>query len=349
MRIAQVAPLFESVPPKLYGGTERVVSYLTEELVKQGHDVTLFATADSITAARLRAIVRQGLRLDPDCQDPSPYHVIMLEEVLRASPSFDIIHFHTDYLHFGLTRRLLTPHITTLHGRLDLPYLVPLYKEFDDVPLVSISNSQRVPLSWANWQATVYHGLPLNQYQFHDRPGKYLAFIGRISPEKRVDHAIEVARRVGMEIRIAAKVDKADREYFETRIKPLLRQPYVNYIGEIGDSEKGEFLGNAFAMLFTVDWPEPFGLAMIEAFACGTPVIACRRGSVPEVMEDGRTGYIVNSLDEAVAAVEKVAGLDRRQVRHVFEKRFSATRMARDYLTVYRKVDRQRLISQATA
>lgn len=349
MRIAQVAPLFESVPPKLYGGTERVVSYLTEELVKQGHDVTLFATADSITAARLRAIVRQGLRLDPDCVDPLPYHVIMLEEVLRASPSFDIVHFHTDYLHFGLTRHLRTPHITTLHGRLDLPHLVPLYKEFNDVPLVSISNNQRVPLSWANWQATVYHGLPMDLYRFHERPGKYLAFIGRFSPEKRADHAIEIARRVGMEIRIAAKVDKADKEYFETQIKPLLRQPHVNYIGEIGDSEKDEFLGNAFAMLFTVDWPEPFGLAMIEAFACGTPVIAYRRGSVPEIMEDGRTGYIVKGLDEAVAAVEKIIDIDRWQVRQVFEERFSAMRMARDYLTVYRKMGRQHLLSQATA
>lgn len=344
MRIAQVAPLFESVPPKLYGGTERVVSYLTEELVKQGHDVTLFATADSTTNARLRAIAPQGLRLDADCVDPFPYHMVMLEELFRLAPIFDVIHFHTDYLHFLLTRRLKTPHITTLHGRLDLPHLIPLYKEFCDVPLVSISHSQRTPLPWVNWQATVYHGLPQDLYTFHPSQGKYLAFIGRISPEKRVDQAIEVARRVGMEIRIAAKVDKADKEYFETQIKPLFKQPHVTYIGEIGENEKDEFLGNAYAMLFTIDWPEPFGLAMIEALACGTPVIAYHRGSVPEVMEDGVCGYIVNSIDEAVAAVENVALLDRGHCRRVFEKRFSASRMARDYLAVYRKEDRQRLV-----
>ena len=247
--------------------------------------------------------------------DPFPYHMVMLEELFRLAPIFDVIHFHTDYLHFLLTRRLKTPHVTTLHGRLDLPHLIPLYKEFCDVPLVSISDSQRTPLPWVNWQGTVHHGLPQDLYAFHPGPGKYLAFIGRISPEKRVDHAIEVARRAGMEIRIAAKLDKADKEYFEAHIKPLFKQPHVNYIGEIGEDEKDEFLGNAYAMLFPIDWPEPFGLAMIEALACGTPVIAYNRGSVPEVMEDGVCGYIVDGIDEAVVAVEKIAHLDRGHCR----------------------------------
>jgi glycosyltransferase involved in cell wall biosynthesis len=338
VRIAQVAPLFESVPPKYYGGTERVVSYLTEELVGQGHDVTLFASGDSVTKAKLIAPCRRSLRLDKSCVDQLAHHILMLELVAKEARAFDAVHFHCDYLHFPLSRRQRVPHVTTLHGRLDLPDLAPLYREFPDVPVVSISDSQREPLPWVNWQATVYHGLPDDLYRFRPLPGKYLAFLGRISPEKRVDRAIEIAQRIGMPLKIAAKVDSVDREYFNEIVEPLLRGPNVEYLGEIGDGEKDEFLGNAFALVFPIDWPEPFGLVMIEALACGTPVIAYRRGSVPEVLEDGVTGFIVSGLEDAVRAAERIGSLDRRGCRRVFEERFSARRMARDYVAVYQRL-----------
>ncbi|HJV25650.1 MAG TPA: glycosyltransferase family 4 protein [Aromatoleum sp.] len=340
MRIAQVAPLFESVPPKFYGGTERVVSYLTEELVAQGHSVTLYASGDSHTRATLRPMAPRSLRLDPSCVAPLAHHVLMLEHVFAEAGNFDLIHFHVDYLHFAYTRRLPVPHLTTLHGRLDLPDLVPLYREFDDVPLASISDRQRLPLLWANWQGTVYHGLPPGLLPFSPGPGRYLAFLGRISPEKRVDRAIEVARRAGLPLRIAAKVDAADLAYFEQEIEPLLAQPHVEFIGEIGDADKAAFLGGAMALLFLIDWEEPFGLAMIESLACGTPVIAWRHGSVPEVIENGVDGFVVDSLEEAVAAVEAIASIDRAACRQAFERRFTAEAMARNYLRIYRHLQR---------
>lgn len=338
MRIAQVAPLYESVPPKYYGGTERIVSYLTEELVRQGHKVTLFASGDLATKARLIAPCRRALRLDKTSIDQMAHHILMLEQVFRDAAQFDIIHFHIDYLHFPLSRRQRTPHVTTLHGRLDIPDLVPLYKKFRDIPVVSISDAQREPLPWIDWQGTVYHGLPGDLYTFQEKPGKYLAFLGRISPEKRVDRAIQIAKKVGMEIKIAAKVDATDREYFEEMIKPLLNDPWTDYIGEIGEGEKDEFLGNAYALLFPIDWPEPFGMVMIEAMACGTPVIAYNQGSVPEVIEEGVTGFIVENLEEAVRAVKMVPSLSRKWCRQVFEERFSASRMASDYLLIYNQL-----------
>jgi glycosyltransferase involved in cell wall biosynthesis len=335
MRIAQVAPLFESVPPKYYGGTERVVSYLTEELVRQGHDVTLFASGDSVTSARLAATSRRSLRLDKHCIDQIAHHVLMLERVVQRAASFDVIHFHVDYLHFPYSRRHATPQLTTLHGRLDIPDLVPLYREFRDMPVVSISAAQREPLPFANWLGTVYHGLPHGLYRFRPERGEYLAFLGRIAPEKRVDRAIEIAKRVGLPLKIAAKVDDVDREYFQNLIKPLLRDPLIEYLGEIGEGEKDEFLGDARALLFPIDWPEPFGLVMVESMACGTPVIAFGGGSVPEVIDDGQTGFIVDDLDDAVAAVHRVDELSRRRCREAFEDRFTATRMACDYLDLY--------------
>ncbi len=335
MRIAQVAPLYESVPPKYYGGTERIVSYLTEELVRMGHEVTLFASGDSETSARLVACCRRSLRMDQRCVDQMAHHVLMMERVLRRADEFDVVHFHIDYLHFPVSRHRGLAHVTTLHGRLDIPDLVPLYREFREMPVVSISNAQREPLFFANWQATVYHGLPSDMYRFRAEPGKYFAFVGRISPEKRVDRAIEIARRVGIPLKIAAKVDRVDRDYFETAVEPLLRDPLVEFVGEIGDGEKDEFLGDAYALLFPIDWPEPFGLVMIEAMACGTPVIAYRHGSVPEVMEEGRTGFIVESLEEAVAAARRVPELSRARCRAVFDERFTSARMAGDYLQVY--------------
>jgi len=335
MRIAQVAPLSESVPPKLYGGTERVVSYLTEELVAQGHEVTLFASGDSRTRARLCAPVAKALRLGGSYDDAVPYHLVEIEEVVRRARDFDVVHFHTDYIHFPMARRLPVPHVTTLHGRLDLKDLILLYREFSDIPVVSISDAQRAPLAWANWQATVYHGLPLDLYRLSETADGYLAFLGRIAPEKRPDRAIEIARRAGVPLKIAAKVDRADQDYYERRIRPLLRGPGVEFVGEIGESEKQAFLGNACALLFPIDWPEPFGLVMIEAMACGTPVIAYRCGSVPEVIDDGVTGFVVDSVPAAVAAVERAAALDRRRVRQRFEERFSVARMAERYLEVY--------------
>jgi glycosyltransferase involved in cell wall biosynthesis len=340
MRIAQVAPLYESVPPKLYGGTERVVSYLTEELVRQGHDVTLFASADSVTSATLHPVCERSLRLEENVIDSLAHHVLMLERVAQSAAGFDLIHFHIDYLHFPITRRHGYRALTTLHGRLDIADIHPLFREFPEMNLVSISNSQRAPMMWANWMGTVYHGLPENLYRLHEKPGKYLAFLGRISREKRVDRAIEIAKRVGMPIKIAAKIDNADREYFETEIRHLLNDPLVEYLGEIGEAEKLELLGNAYALMFLIDWQEPFGFVMTEAMACGTPVVAYRMGSVPEVIDEGITGYIVDSMDAAASAVERVARLDRRTVRRVFEQRFSARRMARDYLELYRRIAR---------
>ena len=338
MRIAQVAPLYESVPPKYYGGTERVVSYLTEELVHQGHEVTLFASGDSVTKAHLVAACRRSLRLDKYCVDQLSHQILMLEHVFQRATEFDIIHFHVDYLHFPLSRRQPITHVTTLHGRLDIPDLAPLYQEFRDMPVISISNMQREPIPWANWQATVYHGIPADMYRFRMEPGRYLAFLGRISPEKRVDRAIEIAKRVQIPLKIAAKVDPVDKKYFKREIEPLLADPLVEHLGEIGDREKNEFLGNAYALLLPIDWPEPFGLVIIEAMACGTPVIAYRGGAVPEVMEEGHTGFIVETLEDAVRAVRRVPELSRKRCREVFEKRFSAARMAHDYVQVYKRL-----------
>lgn len=341
LKIAQVAPLYESVPPKLYGGTERVVSYLTEELVRQGHDVTLFASGDSQTKARLISPCARALRLDKSCLDPLAHHVVMLEQVLQRADSFDLIHFHIDYLHFPISRRLQTAHVSTLHGRLDLPDLVNVYREFADTPVVSISNAQRAPLPWANWQGTVYHGLPENRYRFRPDPGQYLAFLGRMSPEKGLDRAIELAQRVGMPLKIAAKIDAVDRAYYEKTIKPLLDNPGVEYIGEIGDSDKDEFLGNAYALLFPINWEEPFGLVMIESMSCGTPVLAFRRGSVPEIMVHGTNGFVVDTMEEGVQALRKMNSISRKECRRVFEERFTVERMATSYLSMY-----ERLISE---
>ncbi len=349
MRIAQVAPLYESVPPKLYGGTERVVSFLTEELVRRGHDVTLFASGCSVTAARLISSCPQSLRLRKEVIDPLPHHMIMLEQVFSMANQFDIVHFHTDYLHFPLCRHHKIPQVTTLHGRLDIKDLHGLYREFRDMPLVSISDYQRTPLSWANWYGTVHHGLPEDLFTFHEKPGEYLAFLGRMSPEKQVDHAIEIARRAGAPLKIAAKVDNTDREYFERNIKHLLDDPIVEFIGEIGDAEKDDFLGNALAVLFPINWPEPFGLVMIESMACGTPVISYRCGSVPEVLEDGVTGFIVDGIEEAVEAVRRAPSLSRKRIRRVFEERFSVSRMAEEYLGIYSRVagHRERFVRKA--
>ena len=338
MRIAQVAPLYESVPPKLYGGTERVVSFLTEELVRVGHDVTLFASGDSMTSARLVSVCPQALRLDSRCKDQLAQHILLLQKVFDAREEFDLVHFHVDYLHFPLSRREQLASVTTLHGRLDIPDLVPMYQEFREMPVVSISDSQRAPLSWANWQGTVYHGMPLDHYDLHPEPGKYLAFLGRTSPEKGLDEAIAIAKLAGMPLKIAAKVDPADHEYFETEIKPLLNDSNVEFIGEIGYPEKNEFLGQAAAVLFPINWPEPFGLVMIEAMACGTPVIAYPRGSVNEIMEDGITGFVVRDARSAAEALGRLGEIDRRQCRESFERRFSVERMAQDYLAIYERL-----------
>jgi glycosyltransferase involved in cell wall biosynthesis len=340
MRIAQVAPLFESVPPSLYGGTERVVSYLTEELVDLGHDVTLYASGDSQTRAKLVAVCPRALWRDPECRETLPHQVRLVERVFADAADFDVIHFHCDYLHFPLLRRHSCASVTTLHGRLHSPDSKPLFEEFADVPLVSISNDQRRPLPEANWKATVYHGLPRNLHTFREQPGDYLAFLGRISPEKRVDRAIEIARRSGMRLKIAAKIYPEDQAYFRREIEPLLEaaRSLVEFIGEVGGRTKDEFLGNAHALVFPIDWPEPFGLVMIESLACGTPVIAWRNGSVPEVINDGRSGYIVDSVEEAVDAVKWIHWLDRRTCRTIFEERFDAHRMTLDYLQAYRHV-----------
>src|SRR5436853_2271217 len=338
MRIAQVAPPYESVPPTKYGGTERVVSWLTEELVGRGHEVTLFASGDSMTTATLFPVCRQALRLDPHSIDRLAAHVLQLEYVFQEKNNFDLIHFHCDYLHFPLSRRENISQVTTLHGRLDLPDLPPLYRMYKDMPVISISDAQRSPLPWVNWQGTVHHGLPENQYSLSQGKGGYLAFLGRISPEKGLDQAVEIAKRAGMPLKVAAKVDRADLDYYESRIKPLLKGPEVEYIGEIGYPEKNEFLGNAAALLFPIQWPEPFGLVMIEAMACGTPVIAYPCGSVPEVIEDGVNGFIVTDISEAVNAVSNIEQIERTKCRRRFEQRFTAARMAEEYLALYSRL-----------
>ncbi len=335
MRIAQVAPLYESVPPRYYGGTERVVSWLTEKLVSLGHDVTLFASGDSVTNATLVPVCQQALRLDTRCVDPIVHHVLMMEKVFSRAEEFDLIHFHVDYLHFSQSRRCRVPCVTTLHGRLDLPDLVPLYREFRELPVVSISQSQQKPLPWVNWAGTVHHGMPAHELKFHGARGRYLAFLGRVSPEKGLDKAIEIAIRSGIKLRIAAKVDRADQDYFNKVIKPLLDHPLIEFIGEIGHADKNEFLGNAIALLFPVKWPEPFGLVMIESMACGTPTIAFPAGSVPEVIRNGLNGYIAHDADEAVRAVKRIPDLDRSVCRRYFELNFSDQRMAEEYLNIY--------------
>jgi glycosyltransferase involved in cell wall biosynthesis len=338
MRIAQVAPLYEPVPPTLYGGTERIVAHLTDELVRMGHDVTLFASGDSRTSARLVPCCPHGLRLDEQCRDPLAWHLVMIERVAAEAQAFDIVHFHTEHLHFPVARRMSTPHLTTMHGHLDPPELFSLLREFSDSPVVSISNAQRGPLPRANWVATVPHGLPRNLFRFEAGSGGYLAFLGRISPEKRVDRAIDIATGLGWPLRIAAKVGSADQDYFQQCIRPLLDNPLIEFIGEIGEDDKNQFLGQARALLFPIDWREPFGLVMIEALACGTPVVAFRGGSVPEVIEDGKTGFIVDTVDEAIEATRRIDTLDRRVCRDAFERRFSSRRMAEQYVASYARV-----------
>jgi glycosyltransferase involved in cell wall biosynthesis len=339
MKIAQIAPPMESVPPRLYGGTERIVSYLTEELIAQGHDVTLFASGDSITSAKLVPTCAQALRLNPAVRDPIPYYMLMLSAVRSMAGEFDILHFHIDQFHFPIFRDIAHCTVTTLHGRQDLPDLQLLYRGFPEMGVVSISNAQRTPIPNASFLDTVYHGLPqdLLTATLHPRGG-YLAFMGRISPEKRPDRALQIARAVGMPLKIAAKVDRVDQEYFDTLIKPLLDGPDVEYIGEINDRRKASFLGEASALLFPIDWPEPFGLVMIEAMACGTPVIAFRNGSVAEIVDEGVTGFVVESVDEAVCKLPAALSLNRSTIRRRFDERFTASRMARDYVKIYARL-----------
>jgi glycosyltransferase involved in cell wall biosynthesis len=338
MRIAQVSPLAESVPPQNYGGTERVVAFLTEALVAAGHGVTLVASGDSETGARLLAAWPRALRLGPDLADPLVPEVAELELVLRHADEFDVIHWHTNHLHLPIARRMRVPSLTTVHGRQDLPELQPLYDLVGDHPFVSVSNAQRRPVSGVNWVGTIHHGLPRDLLSAGDGSGGYLAFLGRIAPEKRPDRAIEIARRSGVPLRIAAKIDPVDEEYHAESIEEKMDHPLVEFIGEIDDADKQEFLGNAAALLFPIDWPEPFGLVMIEAMACGTPVIAFDRGSVSEVIDDGVSGVIVESTEEAVGAVERALKLPRDGVRARFEKRFTAERMAADYVSLYERL-----------
>jgi glycosyltransferase involved in cell wall biosynthesis len=338
VKIAQVAPLFESVPPRGYGGTERVVSYLTEELVRRGHEVTLFASGDSRTSARLIAACPHSLRLDPSCKISLPHHLMLLEKVSQCAQEFDLIHYHIDCIHFPVIRRVTQRQLTTLHGRLDVPDLEPFYCEYSEMPLVSVSDSQRQPLEGANWLATVYHGLPRDLYSFQEKPGSYFAFLGRMSPEKGCDQAIDISRATGIPLKIAAKVGLADRPYFDAVLRPRLREPGIDYIGEIGEEEKGAFLGGARALLFPISWPEPFGLVMIESLACGTPVLAFRSGSVPEILEEGVTGFIGGSVGDLVRSADRIESLDRRECRRAFERRFSDFRMVEDYLQVYHQV-----------
>lgn len=346
MKIAQVAPLIESVPPKLYGGTERVVAYLTEELVAQGHDVTLFASGDSRTSARLIAGAPEALRL-AGCKDPLPHHIAMLEDVYRRADDFDVVHYHIDYVHYPMSVRQRVPQVTTLHGRLDLPDLVPLYQTFPEVPVVSISDSQRAPLAAANWMATIYHGLPKDLLAYAAGPGSYLAFVGRLSPDKGPDRAIEIAKRCGLPLKIAAKIDPEHLDYFHDRLEPHFAHPLIEFVGEINETQKNAFLGGAIAMLFPISWPEPFGLAMIEAMACGTPVIAFPHGAVPEVMKNGVSGFVVNDVDSAVRAVGEVQNVSRLGCRRYFEERFSAERMARDHVALYHRLINHRVAAPA--
>ena len=338
LRIAQVSPLVETVPPQCYGGTERIVSYLTEELVRLGHDVTLFASGGSETAARLVAVSERPLRADTGVKDPLTRNVIEIEQVFQRAEDFDLIHFHDGYVHFPLVRRQQIPTVTTVHGRLDLPDLVPIFREFCDMPVISISDNQRTPLPFANWVGTVHHGLPEDLYSFQPEPRDYLVFIGRICPEKRPDRAIELAKRIGMPLKIGAKVDKVDEQYFEAQIKPLLDSRLIEFVGEVNEAEKNVLVGGARALLFPIDWPEPFGLVMIESLACGTPVIAFECGSVPEVLVHGKTGFIVHTMDEAEQALRQIGTINRHVCRHEFEQRFTAARMAKNYLEIYGKV-----------
>ena len=342
MKIAQVAPLIESVPPRLYGGTERIVSYLTEELARLGHDVTLFASGDSITSAELAPCCTRALRLDPTVRDIIPHFMLMIDKVRERAEEFDVLHFHIDLFHFPLFRSLAARTLTTLHGRQDLGDLKPFYSRFGEMPLVSISNHQRKPLPHANFLATIHHGIPAGLHRPSFEQGNYLAFLGRISPEKRPDRAIRIARAAGIPLKIAAKVDKVDEDYFRNDIFPLIDGPGVEFIGEINEREKTKFLGEAAALLFPVDWPEPFGLVMIEAMACGTPVLAFRCGSIPEIIEDGATGKVVDSEEEAIAALPAILAYNRRAVRQGFEERFTATRMAQDYVSTYRRLMKTR-------
>ena len=347
MKIAQIAPLMESVPPRLYGGTERIVSYLTDELVRLGHEVTLFASADSVTAAKLVSCASMALRLNSNVLDPIPYYMLMLDRVRELADEFDILHFHIDQFHFPLFARMADRTVTTLHGRQDLPDLKPLYAGFDKMPLVSISNDQRRPIAKANFVATVHHGIPTSLHTpIYNPCGGYVAFLGRISPEKRPDRAIRIARTLGIRLKIAAKVDKVDEAYFRETVAPLLSEPGIEFIGEINERSKAKFLGEAHALLFPIDWPEPFGLVMIEAMACGTPVLAFRQGSVSEIIDQGVTGAIVDTVDEAVMMLPRVIALDRRAVWRRFEQRFSSVRMAEHYVAVYRSLLERPSISE---
>ena len=338
MHIAQVAPLTEAVPPKLYGGTERVVSWLTEELIALGHDVTLFASGDSVTSARLEAVWPRALRLDGAVRDPNALHMMMLERVYQRAEEFNLLHCHLDYYPFSLLSRQATPFVTTLHGRLDLPEHQPMFDTFSTVPVVSISNAQRRPVPQANWVRTVHHGLPVRLLEPKPVKPSYFAFLGRIAPEKGIARAIHIARHCGVTLKVAAKVDKADQDYYDEQIEPMMRGNNVEFIGEITDKEKSEFLSGAIALLVPIDWPEPFGLVMIEAMACGTPVIAFNRGSVPEIIEDGLTGFIVEDINGAIGAVDRLGQLSREKIRRHFEEHFTSRRMAQDYLSVYRSL-----------
>lgn len=345
MKIAQVAPLHEAVPPKFYGGTERIVSYLTEELVKQGHDVTLFASGDSVTSATLIASVPEALRLKERCEDPLAPHIVQLQQVIEQSGAFDIIHFHTDYLSFPFTQFLDVPHLTTLHGKLTIEELQLIYDTYPNEPVVCISDSQCKPVPQANFVGRVHHGLPVNLFKKGNGHGNYFAFLGRISPEKRCDRAIEIAIETNTPIKIAAKIDNTDRDYFEREIKHLFNHPLVEYIGEINEEQKQDFLGNAKALLFPIDWPEPFGLVLIESMACGTPVVAWYCGSVPEIIEQEKSGYVVESMEESIKNANKIERLDRSVVRRCFEKRFTSQIMAQRYIELYQKQIDQKIIA----
>jgi glycosyltransferase involved in cell wall biosynthesis len=343
MKIAQIAPLYESVPPKYYGGTERVVSYLVEELIRQEHEVTLFASGDSQTSGVLVPVCEQALRLQRRAlADPLAHHVRMLELVFAQASEFDVLHFHLDYIHFPVLRRTKPIALTTLHGRLDIPDLQPLFTEYWEMRLCSVSHSQQSPLPHSNWLGTIHHGLPKDLYQYHPEGKDYVVFLGRICAEKGVDRAIEIAIRVGMPLKIAAKVDAVDQVYFDQRIRRLLHHPLIEFIGEINDQQKNELLGNARALLFPIDWPEPFGLTMIEAMACGTPVIAYGRGSVPEIVEPGQNGFIVNSVEEAIVALRNLDSIQRQRCRQIFEQRFTSQRMASGYLVIYQRLTQEK-------
>lgn len=348
MKIAQVAPLYESVPPKLYGGTERIVYYLTEELVRLGHEVTLFAAGDSKTSAALVPCIDEALRLNEDCEESLAPHILQLQQVMQQAEQFDLIHLHTGYIGFPFSKKIQTPHVTTMHGKLNIPELQFVYNQFPD-PLISISDNQRKPLPNGNFMGTVYHGIPRNLHPCGEGRGGYLAFLGRISPEKGIDTAIEWAMAANQPLKVAAKVDKADQAYFDEKIKHLLDHPLIEFIGEINEKEKSRFLGEATALLFPINWNEPFGLVMIEAMACGTPVVAHCMGSVPEIIEDGKTGFIVSNTSEAVQVIHQVHHCDRREVRRQFELRFTAERMATDYVELYKKLISAHATSQGPA